>query len=180
MTEKTQQKPRRNSRSVPIALAAMLIALGVVFSLFKGIFSVPIGPTEVFPFESTINVLAGVMLGPWYAMLVAFFVSIIRIGLGTGTVFSLPGSIPGAFLVGALYRYVWKNPAAGFVEIIGTGIIGAVLSSVVFAPLAGKSGTILFFIAAFIPPSLIGSIIGYVALLAIKRTVRKRVGLQFP
>lgn len=171
---------RRESRTAAIAVAGMLVALGVVFSLFKGVFSVPVGPTEVFPFESTINVIAGVMLGPWYAMLVAFIVSIIRIGLGTGTIFSLPGSIPGAFLVGLFYRYVWKNPAVGFVEIFGTGIIGAILSSLIFAPLIHKSGTIIFFIVAFIPPSVIGSIVGYFVLIAIKRTVRRRNGLQFP
>ncbi|MCL4518800.1 MAG: energy coupling factor transporter S component ThiW [Thaumarchaeota archaeon] len=169
-----------HSRTVSLSVAAMLVALGVTFSMFKGIFSVPIGPTEVFPMESTINVIAGVMLGPWYAMMVAFFVSMIRIGLTTGTIFSLPGSLPGAFLVGFVYRYLWKNPAAGLVEIIGTGIIGAILSSLIFAPLFGYSGSIVFFVSAFIPPSVIGSIVGYIVLLAIKKMVRRRRGLQFP
>lgn len=180
MVQELESDQTKGSRTVIIAVAAMLVALGVTFSMFKGIFSIPIGPTQVFPMESTINVIAGVMLGPWYAMLVAFLVSIIRIGMGTGTIFALPGSIPGAFLVGVFYRYLWKNPASGFAEILGTGIVGAVLSSQVFAPLSHDSGSIVFFITAFIPPSVIGSVVGYFALLAIRRTVRRRHGLQFP
>lgn len=180
MAQEQTSSQRKGSRTVVISVAAMLVALGVTFSMFKGIFSIPIGPTEVFPMESTINVLAGVMLGPWYAMLVAFMISTIRIGLNTGTIFSLPGSIPGAFLVGIFYRYLWKNPAVGFVEILGTGIIGATLSSLVFAPLFHYSGSVFFFIAAFIPPSIIGSVVGYFVLLVVKRTVRRRHGLQFP
>ncbi|MGH2639299.1 MAG: energy coupling factor transporter S component ThiW, partial [Rhabdochlamydiaceae bacterium] len=169
---------QRRSNTVSITVSALLVALGVMTSYLQGIFVIPVGPTKVFPIESMINVIAGVMVGPWYAVATAFSISTIRVGLGLGSPFAYPGSIPGALLVGLLFRYVWKNPAVGFVEILGTGIIGAALSSLIVAPLLGKSLSLTFFIAAFIPPSIIGSILGYIILIAIKATVRKRIGLQ--
>ncbi|PSO06974.1 hypothetical protein B9Q04_13290 [Candidatus Marsarchaeota G2 archaeon BE_D] len=57
----------------------------------------------------------GVTLGP-YAVVVALFISLIRMGLGVGTIFSLPGSLPGALLVGVFYRYVWRSKWVGLLE----------------------------------------------------------------
>jgi energy coupling factor transporter S component ThiW len=178
----SSQKPieRAKVNSATVSLSAILIALGVALSLFQGIFAIPIGPVKIFPFESMINVIAGVMLGPWYAVAIALTVSTVRLGLGTGTIFAYPGSLPGALLVGLTYRYIWKNPASGFIEIIGTGIVGAVLSALVFAPLLSVQKSLAFFVFAFIPPAVIGSIIGYAVLIAIKRRVRRQLGLQFP
>lgn len=168
------------SRTTLIAVSAVLAALGIMLSALQGILVIPIGDAKVFPAQSMINVVAGVMVGPWYGAVVALTISIVRFGLGWGTIFAFPGSIPGVILVGLAYRYLWKNPAVGFIEILGTGIIGAALSSFIFAPLISKSISLPIFIAAFIPPSVIGSILGFLMLLAIKATVRKRVGLQFP
>ena len=170
----------RSSRTVTVTVSAMLVALGVMLSSLQGILVIPIGDAKVFPAQSMINVISGVMIGPWYGALVAFTISAIRYGLGLGTIFAFPGSIPGVVIVGLAYRYLWKNPAVGFLEILGTGIIGAILSSIIFAPLISRSTPVAIFIAAFIPPSVIGSIIGFLILVTFKATVRKRVGLQFP
>ena len=43
--------------------AAMFAAIATALSYL----SVPVGPTRVFPFQATVNAIAGVLLGPWYA-----------------------------------------------------------------------------------------------------------------
>src|SRR5919201_6959275 len=93
-----------------LALAAALVALGTVL----GTVSVPVGPARVAPFQHMINVVAGVMLGPWYAVLVAFGISVLRNALGTGTFLAFPGSMFGAFFVGAFYHYVRRTDLAAF------------------------------------------------------------------
>src|SRR5919205_844876 len=110
----------RLSNAQRLAVAAALVALGVVLSTF----SIPVGPARVFPFQHMINVVAGVLLGPWYAVLTAFGISVIRNGLGTGTFLAFPGSMFGAFLVGWGYHYLRRSDWVAFVEPIGTAIIG--------------------------------------------------------
>ena len=58
-------------------LAGAFAAAGVVLSVV----SIPVGPTKCFPFQHTINVLAGAILGPWWAVGAAFTTSIVRICL---------------------------------------------------------------------------------------------------
>ncbi len=87
------------------------------------------------------------------ALGVALAVGVIRMSLHTGTVFSLPGGIPGAILVGLTYRLT-KSYLSAFVEIPGTALIGALLSAFFVAPAIGRSATLGFFVLAFIPPSL--------------------------
>ena len=154
-------------------LSAFFIALGFVLSLV----SFPIGPTRIFPFQHTINALVGIMLGPWYAILVAFGIGTLRLAAGTGTVFAYPGGIPGGLVVGLLYWYVWRHDECALSEPIGTAL-GAILSALVFAPSIGSKPLpsilgltaqwelyVIFFWLASIP----GSIIGYVVV----KTLRK-------
>lgn len=154
-----------------LAASAVLTALGVALSpLF-----IPIGPTKVYPWQHMINGVTGVMLGPWYAALIATLIGLIRNGLGTGTVFAFPGGIPGALVVGFIYRYLLRKDYAALTEPIGTGL-GGVLSALVVAPMAFQAGIIKavmplqVFVAAFLASSIPGSIIGYLALIALRRT----------
>lgn len=162
-------------KAAKIAVVGILTALGVEFSFFPG--PIPVGPTLVFPFQSMINVIAGILVGPWYAAFVALAVGVIRMSLHTGTVFSLPGGIPGALLVGLTYRRT-KSYLSAFAEIPGTALIGAFLSAVLVAPVMGIGGTLSLFVAAFTPPAVLGSAIGYVIMVALKkRGVLARVSL---
>lgn len=154
-----------------LAASAVLTALGVALSpLF-----IPVGPTKVYPWQHMINGVAGVMLGPWYAALIATLIGLIRNGLGTGTIFAFPGGIPGALVVGFVYRYLLRRDYAALTEPIGTGL-GGVLSALVVAPVAFQAGIIKavmplqVFVAAFLASSIPGSIIGYLALIALRRT----------
>lgn len=81
-----------------IILVAMVVVLSPIF--------IPLGPAKVQPFQHMANVIAGVLLGPWYAVVMATCAAIIRISLGVGTVFAFPGGIFGAFLAGWFYRWV--------------------------------------------------------------------------
>ena len=79
-----------------LALAGLFTALGVLLS---GL-AVPVGPTRCFPAQHALNALGGVLLGPWWAAGAAAVTSLLRVALGTGTLFAFPGSLPGALAVG--------------------------------------------------------------------------------
>jgi energy coupling factor transporter S component ThiW len=160
--------------SQKVAATAVLSATAIVLSPI----SFPIGPTKVYPAQHMINGVGGVLLGPWYAMLIALIAAIVRNALGTGTVFAFPGGIPGAFLVGFTHRYIWRRDYAALTEPLGTAL-GAVISATLVGPLALQSGwirsmlTLEAFIIAFLISSVPGSIIGFAILLMLRK-----VGIQ--
>lgn len=119
-----------------MALSIGLAALGVALS-FVG--NIPMGPIRAYPFQSMINVLAGVLVGPWYGVLVAVVISILRNALGTGTFFAFPGSVFGVFLVGYFYERVRRTDHAAWWEIFGTVCIGATVAYYLAAGLAGPT-----------------------------------------
>jgi energy coupling factor transporter S component ThiW len=153
-------------KATKLATVSILTALGVGLSFFPG--PIPVGPTLVFPFQSMINVIAGILVGPWYAAAVALTVGVIRISIHTGTIFSLPGGIPGAILVGLTYRLT-KSYLSAFAEIPGTALVGAFLGAFLIAPIIGSNATLLFFVAAFTPPAVLGSLIGYLVMIALRK-----------
>lgn len=154
------------ARSQRVALTALLTALGVLFSFYPG--PIPLGPTRLFPFQSVINVISGIILGPWYAGGIALAIGMLRIGLHTGSIFAIPGGVPGAILVGIVYRMT-RNDLSAFIEIPGTALLGSFLSSLFFAPLIGFHQGWLFFIIGFTPPAVVGSIAGYLIILTLRR-----------
>lgn len=88
----------------------VLTALFVAIATYGGsLFSFPIGIAKCAPVQSLVNVLSGIILGPWWALGQALATSILRNLLGTGTVFAFPGSMIGAFLAGWLYQK-FKKP----------------------------------------------------------------------
>lgn len=149
-----------------LVYTGLFAALAVIVSGFH----IPVGPAKVFPFQHAINVLAGIALGPWYGALAAGVAGIIRILLGTGTIFALPGGIPGAIVVGLCYRFL-RRDFAGLFEPLGTGFIGAALSAYLVAPLVGRTETFLFFEVAFLASSVPGSIVGVLVLKVLRRVI---------
>ncbi len=154
-------------------LAGGFAAAGVVLSVI----SIPIGPTKCFPFQHAINVMAGIMLGPFWALGSAFTTSLIRNIMGTGSLFAFPGSMFGAFFVGMAARYLSEKHrlAAALAEPIGTGIVGAWVSSIVIAPFIGKSIGFAFLSVSFLASSIPGTLIGAVLFYCLKkRAIIKR------
>lgn len=71
-----------------LAVSAMLTAVAVSLSGF----SIPIGASKCFPVQHLANVLAGVFLGPWYGVGMAFCTSFIRNLMGTGSLLAFPAA----------------------------------------------------------------------------------------
>lgn len=154
------------SKTKKITLAGALIALGVIMSTF----SIPIGITKCFPIQHLINVVAAVILGPLYGVSMAFLTSLIRVMAGTGTLLAFPGSMCGALLAGILYNHSKKIYMAYIGEIIGTGIIGALLAYPVAALILSKEAALLGFVVPFSVSSIGGATISLVFLFALKKT----------
>lgn len=140
-------------------LAGAFAAAGVVLSVV----SIPMGPTKCFPFQHAINVLTGIILGPWWAVGAAFTTSLIRNLVGTGTLFAFPGSMFGALFVGFAARLLPEKYklCAACMEPIGTGIVGAWVGAKILGPIIGKTGIgFLFFSGSFLISSVPGAVIG--------------------
>lgn len=133
-----------------LTATGMMTALGVVLSTFY----IPVGVSKCFPVQHLLNVLAGVFLGPWYAVGFAFCTALIRNLLGTGSLLAFPGSMVGAFCCGILYRHLKKLPAAVLGEVVGTGVIGGMLCYPVARFLMGNAQAALF---TYVIPFLIST-----------------------
>ena len=147
-----------------IVLAALFAALAVLLS---GI-HIPAGPIKAFPFQHAINIVAGVVVGPWYAALSALVAAIIRNAIGTGTPFAFPGGIPGGIVVGLVFRWVGRDWAA-FTEPVGTGLIGVSLSVLILGPIMGRELAFYSLFFLFMVSSIPGTVIGYILLKALRK-----------
>lgn len=156
----------QSSRTRKLALAGLLTAVAVV----GGMFSIPIGAAKCSPVQHMVNVIAGVLLGPWYAVGSAFVASVIRNLIGTGSLLAFPGSMVGALLAGLLYRHFKRLPAAFAGEVVGTGILGAMLSYPIAVLLMGKTSALFAFVPSFVINTVAGSIVAVLVICALERT----------
>ncbi|MFN8485497.1 MAG: energy coupling factor transporter S component ThiW [Anaerolineae bacterium] len=153
-----------NTRKV--AYAIVLAALGVVL----GFVSIPTGLAKLNPSQAMINVLSAVLLGPWYAVGIAFVISLIRNAMGWGTLLAFPGSMIGALLAGLAWRWTHNLIIAAAGEVIGTGIIGAMVGAAIVAPmLMARPTALTALIIPFLLSSLAGAAIAVVVLYALRR-----------
>jgi energy coupling factor transporter S component ThiW len=159
-----------NSRHRKVVLSALFASVGVLLS---GL-SIPIGPTRCFPIQHAVNVLAGILLGPWWAAGAAFITSTLRLATGTGTLFAYPGSIPGALAVGlAASVFKRKRMYAALAEPFGTSLVGAGLSAAVIAPAVHSKATFSMLVWPFFASSASGAFLGILVLSVLDRFSRK-------
>ncbi len=150
-------------RNKKMALAAMMVAIAVVGSLF----SVPIFGARCAPVQHMVNILCAVFLGPWYGIGVAFAASLLRNLLGLGSVMAFPGSMIGALLCGIIYDRTKNLTLTIVAEVFGTGILGGLCAYPLAILLMGQSAAKLAFYAYIIPfliSTLGGSLISAVVL----------------
>jgi len=149
-----------------VAKAVILVAIAVALSPFF----IPVGVSKCFPAQHMVNVLGAVMLGPGYAVAIATIAAILRNILGLGTLLAFPGGIFGAFLAGLAYHAFKNFYAAGVGEVIGTGIVGSLVSVWLVAPmLMGKTMAVSTLMIAFSVSSLGGAIIGVLILQLLRK-----------
>ncbi|MBM4277328.1 MAG: energy coupling factor transporter S component ThiW [Deltaproteobacteria bacterium] len=141
-----------------IARAVILVAIGVAVSPFT---SIPMGIAKINPTQHFVNVIAAILLGPWWATGIALIIGIFRNALGTGTLLAFPGGMIGAFLAGMAYRYSRNIYVGAIGEVIGTGLLGATASALIVAPVfMGKTMALGTLIIAFSGSTIVGAIIG--------------------
>ena len=155
---------KRKPTLLKMVMLSMLVALGVVISPLLRI-------EGMCPMAHFINIVCAVLLGPWYALLCATMIGVIRMMLMGIPPLALTGAVFGAVLSGIFYRISkGKLIFAVLGEVIGTGIIGAIVSYPVMALLYGKTGlTWLFYVPLFISGTLIGGTIAYFFLTTLKK-----------
>jgi energy coupling factor transporter S component ThiW len=158
-------------RTRSLVLMGLFVALGTITSHLLWF---PAGMAKAFPVQHAINVLAGIILGPGPAVLVAFTIGLLRNILGLGTLLAFPGGMIGAFLAGWFYQRYGKDILALVGEVLGTGVIGSLLSVPVANFLLGKSVTALFFIIPFTISSFTGAILAYFLLKALRYYITLR------
>ena len=156
----------KQTNTKKLAVAAVFCAVAVAGSLF----SFPVLGSRCSPIQHLVNVMCAVLLGPWYGLAAAFLAALIRNILGLGTLLAFPGSMCGALLSGLLYRWIKKLPAAYVGEVIGTGIIGGMLSYPIAAVLMGNQTAALF---TFVVPFLISTVGGTIMAMVITMTMQK-------
>ncbi len=156
---------KKSNSLLRMVMLAMFVALGVVIS--------PILRVEgMCPMAHLINITCAVFMGPGYAFLCAVIIGVIRMMIMGIPPLALTGAVFGAALSGILYKLSkGKIYAAVLGEIIGTGIIGAIVSYPVMTYLWGKEGiTLFFYVPSFIMGTLIGGSIAFLILTRLEKT----------
>ena len=152
--------------SKKITLSGLFVAIAVIMSGLH----MQIGVAKIFPIQHMVNLVSAILLGPVYAVMIAFVTSFIRVSIGMGSLLAFPGSMIGAFLAGIFYQKK-KNLLFAFLgEIIGTGIIGAIVAYPVAAVLMSKEVALFAFIIPFSLSSIAGASIGLIGLIALRKT----------
>lgn len=137
---------------------AVLASMGYVLSTFV---SFP----RMAPFQHFINVIAAVFLGPFWGFACALMTGLMRMSLNGCTVLAVIGAVVGAFLSGMLYKLSNKLIFAVVGEVIGTGVLSAIMSYPAMRMFYGLPKTSIFtYVPFFIPSSFMGAMLGYVLL----------------
>ncbi len=152
-----------------MTLAALFAALAVLLSPL----SFPVGPSRCFPFQHAINAVAGVVLGPWWACGAAFVASLVRNGMGTGTLLAFPGSMFGPVAVGLVAGLLPERLRywAAFAEPAAASTAGAWVASLIASTAGGRIAMFSMLSVAFFASSGPGALIGCVVLRLLRRTL---------
>ena len=150
-----------------LVLSGIFCALAVCGSFFV----VPFFSAKIAPVQHMVNVLAAVLLGPYYAILVAFVSSLLRNILGLGTLMAFPGSLFGATLAGIFYYKTKRLSLALFGEVFGTSILGGLSAYPIAILFLGKNAGELAFYVYILPfffSTFVGAIIAGIILYGLK------------
>lgn len=157
----------RQTNVLKLCILAMMVSLDVVLS--------PLFRIEgMAPMSSVMNVFAGVLMGPLYGTIMALVCGIIRMLLLGIPPLALTGAVFGACLAGIGYRLFGKVYGAMLGEIIGTGIIGSILSYPIMVWFTGSQQELywLIYTPRFIGAAIMGSVVAFFILARITKLQR--------
>jgi energy coupling factor transporter S component ThiW len=145
-------------------VTALLACIGYVLNVFVWF-------PRMAPFQHFINVVAAVFLGPYWSFVCALIIGILRMILNGRTILALIGAVVGAFLSGLLYKKFNKLYWAVIGEVIGTGIISAIISYPFMRMFYGLPKSNIFtYVPFFVPSSLMGATLGFLLLKTLDKT----------
>jgi energy coupling factor transporter S component ThiW len=164
IAEKTEKiVTRRRNTTRKMVLTAMLA--GLAFVLNTCVYF-----PAMAPFQHFVDVLAAVLLGPWYACVSALLCGILRMLTGR-TIQAVTGAVFGPILGGLLYRKTKKIPLVFVGEVVGTGFFGAMASYPLMKLFYGLDAqSPFYFIPFYTPSAVVGAGMGVCVLLVLKRT----------
>ncbi len=148
-----------------LIVVAMLACISYVLSTFVYF-------PRMAPFQHMMNVITAVLLGPVEAFTAAFITGLMRMILGGRTIQALIGAIIGGPIAGLLYKKTGKLWSALVGEVIGTGIISALLVYPFMVQFYGlpKETPFWTFIPAYVPSSLMGASLGVLLITVLKKS----------
>lgn len=164
--------PGRRNNLMSQEKTRKLVASGVLVAVIICLsgFYIPVGASKCFPIQHMVNVLAAVLLGPWWGVGIAFTASLIRNLMGTGTLLAFPGSMVGALLCGLVFSK-WKKLIPTYIaEVFGTGVLGGMLAYPIAALLMGKDAALFTFVLPFLVSTAGGTLIAAVLIGVLSRT----------
>ena len=158
---KTETKPLFATRK--LVLTALLACLSFVLCTFVYF-------PAMAPFQHFVDVLAAVLLGPWYGFAAALLCGILRM-LSGRTIQAVTGAIFGPILGGLLYRKTKNLWLVWVGEVIGTGFFGAMASYPLMRLFYGLDAQSPFYYIPFYTPSaMVGGAMGLAVVLILKRS----------
>lgn len=145
-----------------LVLTAMLACLAFVLNTFVYFPSMA-------PFQHFVDVVAAVLLGPWYACAAAFLCGVMRM-LSGRTIQAVVGAVFGPILGGLLYRRTHRLWLTALGEIVGTGILGALAAYPLMRIFYGLDAQAWYYYVPFYTPSaVVGAAMGVAVLLVLRR-----------
>lgn len=147
-----------------VSFSAFMSCLSFILSTFV---SFPF----VVPFQHFFNVICAVLVGPFYGFLSALLTGCMRMLLTGRPVTAIIGAVIGAFLAGICYRISKNMLLAVTGEILGTGILSAIVSYyAMYYGFGVALASPFYYIPLFMPASVVGALLGYAALLTMKKS----------
>lgn len=157
--EQQMKKTAISITTKKLVLSALFIALGVATST---LLVFPIGASKCAPVQHFINVMSAIVLGPFYGVINAFIISLLRFMLGTGSLLAFPGSMIGALLARLLYHFFKKDIAALIGEVFGTSVLGGICAFFVARLfLDNKTAAMFTYVLPFFISTIVGSMIAW-------------------
>ena len=175
MKQSSTRVNNNQSMVYKLTLSGLFIAFGTVTG---SVLYIPFLGGKMFPVQHFLNVVAAVVLGPFYGVANAFCISLLRNILGTGSILAFPGSMVGAFLAGIVYKKFKNIYLTAVGEFIGTGILGALIAYPMATMLLGKKVAAFAYVFPFSLSCAGGAILAVILLsVPVIRKVIKREAL---